>query len=93
MENKSHSDGDLKYVPLDPDLVWTSYDMGCSAALICVGFELLSLNKDQPHKSLFIFKRSNGIDDDANLYWADKLKVNARSYFDTIKMLKNRLYS
>src|SRR3989338_9919211 len=85
---------DYEYIPLiGPPETWTTYDMGVSAALICVGFELLSLNKENPHKSLFVFRRREGIDEVVDLYWSDRLEVKARSFFDGIKALKNRLYS
>lgn len=77
----------------DPSLVWTTYDLGVSAALLCVGFCLLSLNKADPRKALFVFKREDGIDDSANQYFTDQLHVKARSFFDNIKALKNKLYS
>lgn len=94
MENKNHTPEDYKYIPLDdPAFVFTTYDLGCSAALLCGGFELLSLNKENPHKSLFVFRRADGIDDVVDLYWSDRLEVKARSFFDSIKALKNRLYS
>ena len=70
-----------------------THDLGCSAALIATGFELISLDKANPRKALFNFHRERGIDEAASDYWADRLKINARKYFDTIKMLKNRLYS
>ena len=85
---------EVKYIPLDdPAFVWTTYDLGCSAALLTAGFELLSLNKDNPHKSLFVFKKVENIDEAVEGYWSGKLVVAARSYFDNIKMLKNRIYS
>ncbi|OGN15535.1 MAG: hypothetical protein A3J47_00200 [Candidatus Yanofskybacteria bacterium RIFCSPHIGHO2_02_FULL_43_22] len=84
---------DYKYIPLDPEVAWTTYDLGVSAALMCIGFELLSVNRDKPHKSLFAFRRANGIEEAVDLYWSDKLEVKARSFFDAIKALKNRLYS
>ena len=77
----------------DPAYVWTTYDLGVSTALLCAGFELLSLNRSNPRKVLFIFCRKGDIDETANAYFADKLKLNARSYFDQLKALKNRLYS
>ncbi len=94
-KNKNHfPEEDYKYIPLDdPSQVWTTYDMGVSAALVCVGFELLSLNKENPHKSLFVFRHADGIEEIVDLYWSDKLEVKARSFFDGIKALKNRLYS
>ena len=77
----------------DPAYVWTTYDLGVSTALLCAGFELLSLNRTNPRKVLFIFRRAENIDETANAYFADRLKLNARSFFDQLKALKNRLYS
>lgn len=70
-----------------------TYDLGCSSALICADFELVSLDKTNPRKVQFIFKREDGIEKVVDNYWADRLEVKARTYFDNIKMLKNRIYS
>lgn len=71
----------------------TTYDLGCSSAIISAGFELVSLDKLNPKKVQFIFRRELGIENIVNDYFADRLKVNARTFFDNIKMLKNRIYS
>lgn len=92
--NKINKNEKREVVPLnDPTYVWTTYDLGVSTALLCAGFELLSLNKTNPRKCLFIFRRAKNIDETANAYFADQLKLNARSFFDQLKALKNRLYS
>jgi len=70
-----------------------TFDLGCSAALISVGFELISLDKTNPKKVQFIFRRKVGIEKVVDNYWADRLEVKARTFFDNVKMLKNRLYS
>ena len=81
-------------IPLDdPALVFTTYDLGVSTALLCAGFELLTVTKDNPRKALFIFKREDGIEDVVDRYFADRLEVKARSFFDHLKALKNKLYS
>ena len=72
---------------------FSTYDLGLSAALISVGFELISLDKQDLHKVLFIFEKMIGIDKTVNDYFSGKLKVSARGLFDNIKMLKNRIYS
>jgi hypothetical protein len=41
----------------------------------------------------FAFLREAGIERILDGYWADRLEVKARSFFDNLKMLKNRLYS
>ncbi len=91
---KNNKSENPEALPLnDPAYVWTTYDLGVSTALLCAGFELLSLNRSNPRKVLFIFRREENIDETANAYFADQLKLNARAYFDQLKALKNRLYS
>lgn len=72
---------------------YSTYDLGLSSALISAGFELASLDKTNPHKVQFIFKTTTDIDKTINDYWSNSLKIRARTFFDTIKMLKNRIYS
>lgn len=76
----------------DPDNVFTTYDLGCSTALLCAGFELLDIEKSNPKKALFTFKREGNIEEVANSYFADKQIVKARSFADNLKALKNKLY-
>jgi hypothetical protein len=77
----------------DPDFVWTTYDLGVSAALLCADFELVAVQRTNPRKALFVFKKEKGIEEAANSYFSDRLKVKARSFFDHLKALKNKLYS
>lgn len=71
---------------------WTTYDLGVAAALLCSGYELSSIDRTNPRRSLFVFRHSAKIDETANAYIADRLKLKARSFFDQLKALKNRLY-
>lgn len=76
-----------------PKKVWTTYDLGVAAALLCSGYELYSLDRANPRKAMFVFRYAATIDDTANAYIADRLELNARAFFDQLKSLKNRLYS
>jgi hypothetical protein len=80
-------------VPEDNSYFFRSFDLGLSAALISVGFSLVSLDRENLRKTQFVFRRGDGMDEVVDAYWADRLEVKARAYFDSIKMLKNRLYS
>lgn len=85
---------EFERIPLDDNLnYFYSYDLGCCAALVSYGHELISLDKQNSGRTMFIFIRSRGIGGAVEDYWSDKLQVSARSYFDNLKMLKNRLYS
>jgi len=72
---------------------FSTYDLGCAAALISAGFNLQSLDAGNPRKVLFIFGSQAGIDATVQSYFSDSLQVNARTFFDNTKMLKNRIYS
>ena len=77
----------------DTSSLFTTYDLGTAAALLCSDFLLLSLDRTNPRRVLFVFKRTKRIDTVANAYFADRLKLNARSFFDQLKALKSRLYN
>jgi hypothetical protein len=68
-------------------------DIGATAALMSAGFELLTVDKKNPRKAMFIFQRTSEIEHIINEYFANHLQVQARSFFDHIKALKSRLYS
>ena len=93
-KRKKNGSEEFLYIPInDPTLVFTTYDLGVSSALLCLGFHLQDVDKENPRKALFIFKRDDGIEDFANQYFTDQLEVKARSFFDQLKALKNKLYS
>jgi hypothetical protein len=79
--------------PVDPSSVFTTYDLGCASFLLCLGYKLVSLDRDNPRKALFVFRREPRIEEYANKYFTDEVEVKARSMFDSIKALKNKLYS
>lgn len=89
---KSSKESGRNIAPNDPSVVFTTYDIGVSTALLCANFELLSVEKSNPRKALFVFRKKAGIEETANKYFADRLEVKARSFFDNLKALKNKLY-
>lgn len=81
-----------KYPPLDTAHLST-HDLGATAALTSLGYGLIKVDKENPSKALFVFRRENNIEEVLDEYWADQLEVKARRYFDSLKAVKNRLYS
>lgn len=75
------------------DIRFLTYDIGLAAALITLGYTLHKVDKTEQKKSQFIFNRDEQIDKMVNDYWDDKLTLPVRSFYDSLKMLKNRLYS
>ena len=70
-----------------------NYDIGLSSALTTLHYELLTLNRDNPRKIGFVFLRTPELEEAAQEYFAGRLMLDARSFFENIKMLKNRIYS
>lgn len=93
MTRKTRSRSNEAYASEDPSSLFTTYDLGVSAALLCLGFKLLRLDRNDPRKVLFVFRREPKIEESANQYFSDQLRVKARSFFDSIKALKNKIYS
>lgn len=73
--------------------LFITFDIGLSAALISLGYELKNVDKTNLKKSKFVFGRDEHIDKMINEYWNGKLVLPARALIENIKMLKNRIYS
>ena len=90
MQNIANGHEELEYVPLYDDInFFTTYDLGATAALISSGYELMAIDKQNPSKALFVFQREDSIEEIVDSYWADRLEVKARRYFDSLKAIKN----
>jgi len=51
-----------------------------------------SIDRQNPHKAQFMFKRSEQLDQLIEAYWKGELKVNPATYFQQLKTIKARLY-
>ncbi len=78
---------------LDSKEQFITFDIGLASALVTLGYTLFDVDKTNPQKSQFIFKRDEQIDKMVKKYWDNTLTLPARSLIDNLKMLKNRLYS
>jgi len=91
---KSGQPEEYTYLPLDDTQnYFYSHDIGLVAYLLCQNFELVGLDKAVRNKVLCILKRGDGIDTEVKKYWDFKSSVDAQSYFNQIKRLKNQIFS
>ena len=72
---------------------FATFDLGLAASLASLDYEIIDLDKQNPRKVKFIFSRSPDLNKAVKGYFSGKLMVSARSMFENIKMLKNRIYS
>ncbi len=72
---------------------YITQDLGLASALCSRNYQIVTLDKRDPRKVAFVFKRELGIEEDADAYWSDELETKCRSYFENLRNLKNRLHS
>ena len=86
---------ELEYIPLDDnENYYYTTDLGCASAIIVAGIKLESLDKEiKPY--VFIFKRDeeNKVEKIAKSYFDYEFGIDAQTYFNSIKNLKNRIHS
>jgi len=78
---------------LDSTKFYRTSDLGCSAALVSVGFNLTTLDRTNPSRALFVFVVSAELQASIAAYWEGQLKVDAKGYFESLRWLKSRLYN
>ena len=94
MTQKTKKIPEETYLPLnDNKNYFYSYDISLIAYLLCKNFSLVGLDKAMRNKILFILKREHGLDVEIKNFWDFKSCVDAQTYFNQIKRLKNQIFS
>lgn len=85
------------YIPLDDnENYFYSHDLALCAYLLCEDFVLAGLDRDRPNKVMFIMRRkiTKDIDEYVGRFWnSKKADVDAQTYFNQLKRLKNQIHS
>jgi hypothetical protein len=68
-------------------------DLGAAAALAALGYKLLALEPTGGRRVIFVFQNEKGIGESVELYWSNRLTMDALGYFTAIKLLKSRLHA
>ncbi len=63
------------------------------ATSISLFYPLESIDKKNPYKAEFLFKRDDSLDKLIEAYWKRELKVEPQAFFAQLKFIKSRLYS
>lgn len=62
------------------------------ATVIAMNFPIELVDKKNPHKAVFIFKREEELDRLIEEFWKKQTRVEPLSFFNCMKMLKSRIY-
>lgn len=79
---------------LNEDDDYQTHDLALAATLLEQSCSLIKLDKTNPRRVVFVFDGEDGtVAEMVADYWKDHLTVNPRTYFDTLKHLKTRIYA
>lgn len=78
---------------MNQETTFTTYDLNLSAVLLAKGEALEKVEKSQRGKSLFCFRKTKNLDSIISKYWKNELKIEPQALFNSLKAIKNRIYS
>ena len=76
---------------LNLDNYYACSDLGLSTA-ISIFYPIEVIDRTNPNKAQFLFKRDKELDRIIEAYWKNELKVSAQIYFNQLRIVKSRLY-
>jgi hypothetical protein len=62
------------------------------ATAISLWYPIVVIDRTNPQKAEFLFKREDGLDGVVEAFWKRDLKIDALGYFNQLKVVKARLY-
>jgi len=77
---------------LDINDFYETSDLALATA-ISLWYPIDAIDKQNPRKATFLFKRDEKFDELLEAYWKRELKIEPQEYFNQLKAIKARLYS
>ena len=71
---------------------FTTYDLNLSSTLLSLGFQIEKIER-KCNRGLFFFQESPELNQKIDEYFKDQILVSPQSLFNSLKAIKNRLYS
>lgn len=71
---------------------YATSDLGLATTL-SLFYSLEAIDRTNPHKAQFLFKRSENLNQLIEAFWKKEIKVDPQTYFAQLKVLKARLYA
>jgi len=78
------------------NLKLSDYFSSSDLALVCtisLWYPIDAIDRQNPRKACFRFKRDKKFDELIKAYWERALKIEPQEYFNQLKAIKARLYS
>jgi hypothetical protein len=63
------------------------------ATVISLSFSIELIDKENPSKAYFVFRKTRALDEAVEKYWRGDLKVEPQQYHAQLRVIKARLYA
>lgn len=83
----------MKKEILNQNDFFQSNDLPLCATLRYFGYQIEKIDRSNPAKAIFLFKRDEQLDNLIRQYWAHQLLVEPVGFFNCLKECKARIYS
>lgn len=83
----------MKITPASSSSLYASRDLAFVAYLLCQGYELADLHTDGRRAEFVVNGAPEKIARDKKLFWNCQTAVDAQTYFNTLRRLKNQIYA
>jgi hypothetical protein len=67
-------------------------DIALASAIFTIGYKIEAIDKSNPTRAIFVFKRDKELDEIVQSFWSHTLQVDPLNYFNSLKEIKTRLY-
>lgn len=67
-------------------------DLSLTAVIQLYGFEIKEIDRSNPRRIIFVMDKNKELDDLIQAFWSRNLKVEPLAYFESIKLIKARIY-
>ncbi len=72
---------------------YKSSDLSLCATLCCYGYQIESIDKQNPSKAIFLIKKDKKLDNLIQKYFMQQLRVEPTAFASCIKNIKTRIYN
>jgi len=62
------------------------------ATTLSLFYPIEAIDKQNPRKAYFVFKREEGLDELIEKYWKGELRIEPKTFFNQLRVIKARLY-
>lgn len=76
-----------------PTNLFQTSDLCLATTLYCLNYQLKKIDKKNPKKVVFIFKKDNRLKELLTLYYNHTLSIEPNTFSQRLREIKNRLYT